>query len=404
MYGMFSGATVFNQDLSKWDVSKVTNMPQMFYQATAFNQDLSKWDVSKVTSMRYMFERATAFNQDLSKWDVSKVTSMSAIFYHATAFNQDLSEWDVSNVTNMYGMFERARAFNQDLSKWDVSKVTDMNSMFSGATAFNQDLLKWDVSSVTTMRYMFNRATAFNQDLSKWDVSRVVDMYKMFTSTKSFDQTLCGAAWVNSKADKGNMFSGSSGKISAVNVDRHDNDKVVENIGAISQSNGAYQCDKQYEEITSPAPLSPHSNILRVCIEGESAAFQCEKIVSATLKQAGNADTKLITDGTLSAKYTKQSSKGQTCMLTTLVLPKYFAKKSADHKLSLTLEGSALMPLASRRRLRRLDAKAPGDKNFELTVEVLPAGETQSVLGSHGTVSGVCNVVISALIAISMVM
>jgi len=62
------------------------------------------------------------------------------------------------------------------------------------------------------------------------------------------------------------------------------------------------------------------------------------------------------------------------------------------------------MPLASRRRLRRLDAKAPGDKNFELTVEVLPAGETQRPIGSQGAVSGVCNVVISAAIAISMIM
>ena len=78
-------------------------------------------------------------------------------------------------------------------------------------------------------------------------------------------------------------------------------------------------------------------------------------------------------------------------------------------QLSLTLEGSALMPLAPQhrdRRLRRLAAKQPsGDKNFELTVEVLPMGEgetDQRPLVSQGTVLGVCNVVVSALIAISM--
>jgi len=225
-------------------------------------------------------------------------------------------------------------------------------------------------------------------------VSRVVDMSQLFQNAKSFDQTLCGAAWANSKADKRNMFSGSPGKISAVSVDRHDNDKVAEEMGAISRSNRAYQCNAKYEEITSPAPLSPHSNILRVCIEGESEAFQCEKIVSATLKQAGNADTKLITDGTPSGDLTTQSSKGQICMLTTVVLPNYFVKKSADHKLSLTLEGSALMPLASRprlrRRLRRVAAKAPsGDSNFELTVEVLSEGEIEFSIVSQGTVSAV---------------
>ena len=118
--------------------------------------------------------------------------------------------------------------------------------------------------------------------------------------------------------------------VSAVSVSRDDNDQEVQDIGTMSQSNTAYQCNKQYEKITSPAPLSPHSNILRVCIEGESDAFQCEKIVSATLKQAGKTDTKLITDDTSSGDLTKQSSKGQICMLTTLILPKYFAKKNAE--------------------------------------------------------------------------
>ena len=78
-------------------------------------------------------------------------------------------------------------------------------------------------------------------------------------------------------------------------------------------------------------------------------------------------------------------------------------------QLSLTLEGSALMPLAPQhrdRQLRRLAAKTPsGDNNFELTVEVLPVGEVetdQRPLGSQGTIPGVCNVVISALISVSM--
>ena len=67
----------------------------------SFNQDLSAWDVSNVTDMNYMFENATSFNQDLSAWDVSNVTNMSRMFSNASSFNQDLSAWDVSNVTSM---------------------------------------------------------------------------------------------------------------------------------------------------------------------------------------------------------------------------------------------------------------------------------------------------------------
>jgi surface protein len=150
MFAMFSKTTAFNQDLSNWNVSNVTNMSQMFYGAIAFNQDISNWNVSNVTDMSFMFGLATAFNQDISKWDVSKVTRMYAMFYRASAFNQDISTWNVSNVNNMAFMFNLATAFNQDISTWKVSNVTNMTAMFSGATAFNQDLGSWDISSLTS--------------------------------------------------------------------------------------------------------------------------------------------------------------------------------------------------------------------------------------------------------------
>ena len=139
---------VFNQDISTWDVSNVTNMSSMFPGARNFNQDLSAWDVSNVTDMNYMFENATSFNQDLSAWDVRNVTNMEYMFYNAQNFNQDLSAWDVSNVTNMSRMFSNASSFNQDLSAWDVSNVTYMYGMFENATSFNQDLSAWDVNNV----------------------------------------------------------------------------------------------------------------------------------------------------------------------------------------------------------------------------------------------------------------
>merc|ERR1711934_1022442 len=112
-------------------------------------------------------------------------------------------------------MFWGASAFNQDLSKWNVSAVTNMRSMFSNSSAFNQDLSKRDVSAVTDMRSMFSRASTFNQDLSKWDASAVTDMRSMFFQAASFKRELCGVAWVNSKADKIDMFKDSPGSISS---------------------------------------------------------------------------------------------------------------------------------------------------------------------------------------------
>ena len=41
--------------------------------AVYFNQDISRWNTSKVRDMAFMFNNATSFNQDLSGWDVSNV-------------------------------------------------------------------------------------------------------------------------------------------------------------------------------------------------------------------------------------------------------------------------------------------------------------------------------------------
>jgi surface protein len=175
-------------DISKWDVSKVTDMNNMFYNAKNFNGDLSGWDVSNVTNMIRMFYNAKNFNGDLSKWDVSKVTNMNRMFYNASSFNGDLSKWDVSKVTNMSKMFEYAEYFNGDLSKWNVSNVRDMSKMFESAESFNGDISEWNVSNVTDMDRMFYSASSFNGDISEWDVTNVTNMYKIFDRAESFDK------------------------------------------------------------------------------------------------------------------------------------------------------------------------------------------------------------------------
>jgi surface protein len=63
-----------------------------------------------------------AGNQDISKWDTSKVNNMSWMFREAKTFNQDIGNWNVGNVNAMTGMLRDAKLFNQDLNEWDIKK------------------------------------------------------------------------------------------------------------------------------------------------------------------------------------------------------------------------------------------------------------------------------------------
>jgi surface protein len=51
MSGAFEDAASFNDDISAWDTSNVTNLANAFAGAILFNVDISGWNTSKVTNM-----------------------------------------------------------------------------------------------------------------------------------------------------------------------------------------------------------------------------------------------------------------------------------------------------------------------------------------------------------------
>ena len=138
--GIFDNTFFKYIDISKWDVSNVTNMSCMFLGCEGLKSvgDISGWDVSKVTNMCSMFCDCYSLNQDLSDWDVSSVTNMARMFFDCESFNQNISNWNVSSVHDMTGMFWGCKAFNQDLSNWNVSNVTDASNIFDDCPIKNE--------------------------------------------------------------------------------------------------------------------------------------------------------------------------------------------------------------------------------------------------------------------------
>jgi surface protein len=134
-----------------------------------------------VTNLSSMLEDCDLFNQAISTWDTSFVTNMSRMFANndgVSSFNQNIGNWNVRKVTTFFNMFNTATAFNNGGAPmlWsegggignDSSVVTiDMRNMFLSATAFNSDITGWNTSKVTLMSGMFQN-TSFNRDISNW--------------------------------------------------------------------------------------------------------------------------------------------------------------------------------------------------------------------------------------------
>jgi surface protein len=204
---MFNSAGTFNTDISGWNTSAATNMSTMFYLITsAFNQNLNGWDVSKVTNFQDMWNRARNANPIISNWVPSSATNMSGMFLAANKFNRNISSWNVSNVTNLAGIFWEASLFNSPLNDWDVSNVTNMTQVFRFASAFNQPLNNWDVSNVTNFSNMFEAASVFNQDISGWNVSMGTNFGTMFSGARAFNAPI-GSWNVSAATSLGEMFS-----------------------------------------------------------------------------------------------------------------------------------------------------------------------------------------------------
>jgi surface protein len=189
MYGMFSGASLFNQNIGSWNVSNVTRMAYAFHRASSFNQDISSWNVANVTNMDSMFQSASNFNQNINTWNVGKVFDMSFMFFGATRFNQPIGSWNVSNVVSITSMFGGATSFNQSLNNWNVSKITNASNLFNGATSFNQNISNWCTQSNINTTNWNSNCPITPANSPNWGIC--------FSPSGSSTQTVCPGATIS---------------------------------------------------------------------------------------------------------------------------------------------------------------------------------------------------------------
>lgn len=75
---LLTNATIYGA-VSLW----FTDRPQ----ALVVYGNIGDWDVRRVTTMSRLFEDLSNFNDDISRWNTSNVTDLSYMFYGAASFN-----------------------------------------------------------------------------------------------------------------------------------------------------------------------------------------------------------------------------------------------------------------------------------------------------------------------------
>jgi surface protein len=208
LFRTFSGCSVFNWDISNWDVTNVREVGNCFYNCTSFNQDISSWNVGNVTgsnSFRFMFYGCTAFDRSLNDWGdvLSRGDSLDfdSMFENCAKYNGPMSKWAGLNITSMNAMFAGCKVFNQPLGTWDTSTCISLYRVFDGAERFNKPLTSWNTANIRNMAYMFRNANAFTQDLSSWDVgactdfSFMFDLYGIREASRNLDWTCNVGGW-----------------------------------------------------------------------------------------------------------------------------------------------------------------------------------------------------------------
>ena len=164
--GLFAFMTNFNEDVSGWDVSQGKSMGRVCHAWRPLDHfSLFLCCCIAVTTMRDAFKGASSFNQDLTSWVMSSVTDITGMFEDAVSFSKYRCKALAATILGSLSTnsFVSIRPIDGAVDTWMFSpSLTRMDRLFAGS-AFNSHIEGWDVSRVVSMEAMFWRCTSFNQ-------------------------------------------------------------------------------------------------------------------------------------------------------------------------------------------------------------------------------------------------
>ncbi|MCG8699846.1 MAG: BspA family leucine-rich repeat surface protein, partial [Bacteroidales bacterium] len=127
--------------LDQWGTISWEDMEAAFYGCSNMISNATDApDLTKVSSLESTFNECTLFNGDVSNWDVSNITTLNYTFSNATSFDQDLSSWDITLVGNAIGMLDGVTLsidnYDALLEGWSQQAITKDYNFSAGNSKY----------------------------------------------------------------------------------------------------------------------------------------------------------------------------------------------------------------------------------------------------------------------------
>ena len=136
---MFEGVVFSGNLISRigWNMSTVKSTKEMFKNSDFTGGPyVNNWFAGSnvLEDASGMFEGATKFNQGISTWNMSGVTNLSSMFKNTSLFNKPIGFWALDSAENLDEMFLGNAVFNKWIGIWHehISKVKSKEN-FAGS-------------------------------------------------------------------------------------------------------------------------------------------------------------------------------------------------------------------------------------------------------------------------------
>jgi len=171
--GSMFNSSVFNGDISQWDVSNVMTMSFMF-ENTEFNHDISNWNINPACNTNYMFDECSIIDEykpkkpqineafDFNSVNKEKKSINAANYIYDTVEKIIGKDKNIDISIERYNLLKSYIGIYKPKNKRELQRIIKRCIKFFG----NECDLNWiDVSNITNMSELF-RLSEFNGDIS----------------------------------------------------------------------------------------------------------------------------------------------------------------------------------------------------------------------------------------------